>query len=159
MHVTGRSLPQLLTEARRWFEEALLASLEEAEVAPVSPTQVQLFAVLDLEGTTVSELARRTGVTRQTAHQAVHGLVAAGLLEQTPDPASGRQRLIRRTPQGERAHRQAGVVLERLEDELAERIGRPAVDALRTALEMPWGAPPVLPSPPSEGLPPTRTPG
>ncbi|MCT9092552.1 MarR family winged helix-turn-helix transcriptional regulator [Streptomyces sp. ASQP_92] len=159
MHVTGRSLPQLLTEARRWFEDALLASLEEAEVAPVSPTQIQLFSVLDTEGTTVSELARRTGVTRQTAHQAVHGLVAAGLLEQTPDPSSGRQRLIRRTALGERAHRQAGVVLERLEDELAERIGRAAVEALRSALETPWGAPPVLPPSPGEGRPGARTSG
>lgn len=75
------------------------------------------------------------GVTRQTAHQAVHGLVAAGLLGQAPDPASARQRLIRRTGEGERAHQQVGVILERLEEQLAERIGREAVDALRAALE------------------------
>ncbi|MGG2459316.1 MarR family winged helix-turn-helix transcriptional regulator [Streptomyces sp. RGM 3693] len=144
MHVTGRSLPQLLTEARRWFEDALLATLKETGATPISPTQVQLFAVLDEQGTTVSELARRMGVARQTAHQAVHGLVAAGLLEQVPDPTSGRQRLIRRTAQGERTHHQASALLERLEEELAGRIGQQAVDALRAALETSWGAPPVL---------------
>ncbi|MEV7198196.1 MarR family winged helix-turn-helix transcriptional regulator [Streptomyces sp. NPDC093510] len=136
-----RNLPQLLGEARRWFEEGLLAAMEAAGAAPVSPTQVQLFAVLDDEGTTVSELARRMGVTRQTAHQAVHGLVGAGLLQQVPDPASARQRLIRRTPEGEHAHREAGAVLERLEALLAERIGTAATDALRAALEAPWGPP------------------
>ncbi|WP_227024956.1 MarR family winged helix-turn-helix transcriptional regulator [Streptomyces tsukubensis] len=124
----------MLTEARRWFEEALLASLEESGVAPVSPTQVHLFAVLDERGTTVSELARRMGVTRQTAHQAVHGLVAAGLLSRVPDPASGRPRLIRRTAEGARTHQEAGDILERVENELA----------LRAALETPWGPPPVL---------------
>ncbi|WP_328540169.1 MarR family winged helix-turn-helix transcriptional regulator [Streptomyces sp. NBC_00344] len=144
MHATGRTLPQLLTEARRWFEEALLASMESAGATPVSAAQIQLFAVLDEHGTTVSELARRTGVTRQSAHQAVHGLVAAGLLEQAPDPASGRQRLIRRTPEGERTHHQAELVLERVEAELAARIGHRAVDALRAALETPWGSPPAL---------------
>jgi DNA-binding MarR family transcriptional regulator len=72
----------------------------------------------------------------------VHGLVAAGLLEQVPDPASARQRLIRRTREGERAHRQAGIILERLEEQLAERIGRETVDALRTTLEASWGRPP-----------------
>ncbi|GGR33258.1 MarR family winged helix-turn-helix transcriptional regulator [Streptomyces netropsis] len=142
MQSTRRNLPQLFTDARRWFEEGLLASLEAAGATPVSPTQAQLFAVLDDHGTTVSELARRMGVTRQTAHQAVHGLVAAGFLEQVPDPASARQRLIRRTVEGERAHRQAGAILERLEDQLAERISREAVDALRAALETPWGQPP-----------------
>ncbi|WP_328374827.1 MarR family winged helix-turn-helix transcriptional regulator [Streptomyces sp. NBC_01020] len=144
MHAAGRTLPQLLTEARRWFEEALLATMEEAGEVPVSPAQVHLFAVLGEQGTTVSGLARRMGVTRQTAHQAVHGLVAAGLLEQVPDPSSGRQRLIRRTAQGERAHRRAGLILQQVEDELATRIGHRAVDALRAALETPWGPPPVL---------------
>ncbi|MEU4212374.1 MarR family winged helix-turn-helix transcriptional regulator [Streptomyces sp. NPDC026206] len=146
MQPIRRNLPQLLGDARRWFEEGLLAALEAAGATPVSPTQAQLFAVLDDQGTTVSELARRMAVTRQTAHQAVHGLVAAGLLEQIPDPASARQRLIRRTRDGERAHRQAGLILERLEEQLAQRISRETVDALRTALEAPWGRPPS-PSP------------
>ncbi|MEW2578565.1 MarR family winged helix-turn-helix transcriptional regulator [Streptomyces syringium] len=142
MPSTRRNLPQLFSDARRWFEDGLLAALEAAGATPVSPTQVQLFAVLDDHGTTVSELARRMGVTRQTAHQAVHGLVAVGLLEQIPDPASARQRLIRRTEEGERAHHQAGAILGRLEEQLAERISRQAVDALRAALETPWGPPP-----------------
>jgi DNA-binding MarR family transcriptional regulator len=143
MQPTRRHFPQLLGDARRWFEDGLLAALEEAGLAPVSPTQVQLFAALDESGTTVSELARRMGVTRQTAHQAVHGLVGAGLLEQTPDPASGRRRLIRRTPDGAHAHHRAGLILDRLEEQLAERIGAEAVTALRTALEAPWGPPPA----------------
>ncbi|MEU4794478.1 MarR family winged helix-turn-helix transcriptional regulator [Streptomyces sp. NPDC023327] len=138
-----RDLPQLLGEARRWFEEGLSAAMAAAGAAPVSPTQVQLCSVLDDEGTTVSELARRMGVTRQTAHQAVHGLVAAGVLEQIPDPASARQRLIRRTPAGARAHLQAKAALARLEEHLAERIGEDLAGALRTALEAPWGPPPA----------------
>ncbi|MFC5148839.1 MarR family winged helix-turn-helix transcriptional regulator [Streptomyces aureoversilis] len=142
MQSTRRTLPQLFSDARRWFEEGLLSAMEAAGATPVSPTQVQLFAVLDEDGTTASELARRMGVTRQTAHQAVQGLIAAGLLVQVPDPASARQRLIRRTEEGERAHRQAGVILERLEEELAERIGRESFDALRAALEAPWGRAP-----------------
>lgn len=74
MQSTRRNLPQLLGDARRWFEEGLLAALEAAGATPVSPTQAQLFAVLDDQGATVSELARRMGAKRQTVHQAVHGL-------------------------------------------------------------------------------------
>ncbi|MBQ0862684.1 MULTISPECIES: MarR family winged helix-turn-helix transcriptional regulator [Streptomyces] len=142
MHDSRRQLPQLLTEARRWFEDGLLAALEAAGAAPVSPTQAQLFSVLDEAGTTVSELARRMGVTRQTAHQAVHSLVAAGLLEQVPDPASARRRLIRRTQEGARVHARAERVLAALEGRLAERIGAEQVAALRAALEAAWGPPP-----------------
>ncbi|EMF00885.1 winged helix-turn-helix transcriptional regulator [Streptomyces mobaraensis NBRC 13819 = DSM 40847] len=137
-----RSLSQLLGEGRRWFDDGLSAAMEAAGATPVSPAQLQLFSVLDPEGTTVSELARRMGVTRQTAHQAAHGLIAAGLLEQVPDPGSARRRLVRRTAEGERAHRLAASVLTRLEDRLAERIGGEAVAALRGALEAGWGEPP-----------------
>jgi DNA-binding MarR family transcriptional regulator len=143
MHPADRNLPQLLGDARRWFDEALLAALDEAGASQVSPTQLGLFSVLDEDGTTVSELARRMGVTRQTAHQAVHGLVHLGLLEQAPDPGSARRRLIRRTPEGQRAHERADLVLRRLEETLAERIGRDTVAALRAALEAPWGPAPT----------------
>ncbi|MFC7307889.1 MarR family winged helix-turn-helix transcriptional regulator [Streptomyces monticola] len=142
MSTTGRPLPQLLGDARRWFEEALLATLAEAGAAPVSPTQTAVFAALDEEGTTVSELARRMGVTRQTAHQAVHGLIGIGLLEQAPDPASARRRLIRRTPEGLRTHHLAERILADLEQTLARRLGPETVTALRAALEAPWGEPP-----------------
>lgn len=144
MPSADRNLPQLLGDARRWFDEALLATLDEAGALHVSPTQVGLFSVLDEDGTTVSELARRMGVTRQTAHQAAHGLMNLGLLEQTPDPASARRRLIRRTSEGQRAHQRADLILERLEETLAERIGQGAVAALRAALEAPWGPAPTL---------------
>lgn len=143
MHDSRRNLPQLLVEARRWFEEGLLAAMAAAGAAPVSPTQAQLFAVLDEQGTTIAELARRMGVTRQTAHQAVHGLMDAGLLEQAPHPGSARQRLIRRTTEGTRVHGQAERILAELEARLAERIGTTAVAGLRTALEAPWGPPPA----------------
>ncbi|MEV1026388.1 MarR family transcriptional regulator [Streptomyces sp. NPDC050264] len=140
---TRRDLPQLLGEARRWFEEGMLAALEGEGVPAVTPPQVQLFAALDEDGTTVAELARRMGVTRQTVHQAVHSLVAGGLLEQVPDPSSARQRLIRRTAEGLHAHEQARRALDRLEERLADRIGAAAVAALRSALEEPWGEPPA----------------
>ncbi|MDQ1041076.1 DNA-binding MarR family transcriptional regulator [Streptomyces sp. V3I8] len=151
MNAAGTPLPQLLLDARRWFEEALVATLVRAGMAPISPTQAQLFAALDAAGTTVSELARRMGVTRQTAHQAVHSLIGMGLLEQGPDPSSARRRLIRRTAEGAAAHLEVVSVLAALEEELARRIGRRATDSLRAALEAPRGEPPVLTLTPADG--------
>ncbi|MFD0690649.1 MarR family winged helix-turn-helix transcriptional regulator [Actinomadura fibrosa] len=136
------NLPQLLGEARRWFDDALLAGMRAAGERPVTVAQASVFATLDAGGTTVSELARRIGVTRQTAHQAVHGLIGMGLLEQVPDPASGRTRLIRTTAEGDRVHRRAQAALAVIEDVLAERIGAAGTRELRRLLTLPWGEPP-----------------
>nr|CAQ52631.1 transcriptional regulator [Streptomyces violaceoruber] len=142
-----QNMPLLLTGARRWFEDALEASMRAAGEQPVSSAQAQVFACLDTDGTTVSELARRIGITRQSAHQAVHSLVAMGLLEQIPDPSSGRSRLIRMTEEGTRVHHRAQATLTVIEGVLAERIGRPSVTALRAALTLPRGEPPVVRAP------------
>ncbi|MEW2258416.1 MarR family transcriptional regulator [Streptomyces sp. NPDC047869] len=141
------NLPQLLSEARRWLEDALFAGMEAAGEQPVTTAQASVFAMLDADGTTVSELARRTGVTRQTAHQAVHGLIGMGLLEQTPDPASARRRLIRLTAEGQRVHERAQATIEVIETLLVDRIGPSQVRALREALTADWGEPPLVTAP------------
>ncbi|MBE1536098.1 MarR family winged helix-turn-helix transcriptional regulator [Actinomadura algeriensis] len=143
----ARTLPRLFAERGRWFEEALFASMERAGERPVTAAQAAVFANLDDGGTSISELARRIGVARQTAHQAVHGLIGMGLLEQAPDPASARSSLIRMTPDGDRVHRRALATLGVIEDVLVERLGADAVAALREALAGPWGAPPVVAAP------------
>ncbi|MET7272006.1 MarR family transcriptional regulator [Streptomyces flaveolus] len=143
----AQNMPLLLAGAKRWFDDALMASMRAAGEQPLSSAQGQVFALLDPDGTTVAELARRLGVTRQTAHQAVHGLLALGLLEQVPDPSSARNRLIRITAEGVRVHRRAQATLAVIEDALAERIGAEAATALRTALTLPRGEPPVVGAP------------
>ncbi|WP_043635269.1 MarR family winged helix-turn-helix transcriptional regulator [Nonomuraea candida] len=148
MTPTTRNLPQRLAEAKRWFDEGLLASMEAAGERPLTIAQAWVFATLDDTGTTVSELARRMGVTRQSAHQAVHGLIDAGLMEQAPDPSSARARLIRPTAEGWRAHELAQRCIAVMEETLARRLGEPAATALRAALETPWGDPPVVAPPP-----------
>ncbi|OKI85385.1 MarR family winged helix-turn-helix transcriptional regulator [Streptomyces sp. CB02414] len=141
------NMPLRLAAAKRWFDDALTASMRAAGEQPLSPAQGQVFAFLDAEGTTVAELARRLGVTRQTAHQAVHGLLTLGLLEQVPDPASARSRLIRITAEGARVHRRAQETLAVIEGVLADRIGAAQATALRTALTLPRGEPPVVRAP------------
>ncbi|WP_435642293.1 helix-turn-helix domain-containing protein [Streptomyces sp. H49] len=63
--------------------------------------QASVVALFDEEGTTVSELARRMGVTRRTVHQAVRELAEMGRLDQLSDPASARRRPIRGTGEGQ----------------------------------------------------------
>ncbi|SMF36224.1 MarR family winged helix-turn-helix transcriptional regulator [Streptomyces sp. Amel2xC10] len=147
MTIPAQNLPRLLAEAKRWFDEALLASMQAAGEQPLTVGQAAVFAALDEEGTTISGLARRMGVTRQTAHQAVHALIGMGLLEQVPDPASARSRLIRPTAEGARVHRRAQHTLAVIEDVLAERIGAGVVSTLREALAVPMGEPPLVEAP------------
>ena len=129
------SMPQLLSEAKRWFDDALLSGMTAAGEQPVTAAQAAVFATLDPDGTSISELARRMGVTRfQTTHQAVHSLIGLGLLEQTPDPSSARSRIVRTTPAGALAHERAQIMLS---PTVRSRSGRAHRSAGRAAARHP----------------------
>ena len=140
-------LGQLLRRGFRWFDDSLRLSLEAAGWPPISSVQSLVFAHIDEDGTTTTELARRIGVTRQAVQQVVAGLVDADLLELVPDPDDRRARLVRLTEAGRRNVDAALRVFTLLEDELSRRIGSKAVADLRSALSAVWGDPLVAPPP------------
>ena len=128
----------LLREALRWFGDAVAAGFAAHDVAPLSLTQIDIFAQLDLDGTTIAELARRCGIARQSAHQAVGELVKAGLLRVDPDPSSARNKLVRPTTEGLRRLRLARAAMTEVEAELVARIGADNVERLRAVLDLDW---------------------
>jgi len=137
------SLPliDLLLRGYRWFEDGLLSRLEAAGWPELTRAHSLVFAHLDLEGTRVSELARRIGISRQAVHQTVGELAELGLVEVVPDPLSRRAKRVVLTPLGRETVQSAHAIIQELEAALADRIGRTRVAELRRALEADWGPP------------------
>ena len=131
-------LARLLWRAHHWFRLAVTARLE-GSAAEVSPASATLISQIDPDGIPMADLARLMGVSTPAIHQMVHRLVDLGLLEVAPNPRSGRSKLVLLTPEGLTRRHQALELLADLEAELAQRIGRRRVAALRDALEQDWG--------------------
>ena len=93
-----------------------------------------LFPHIDFEGTRLTELARRLGISKQAVGQLVGELEAMGTLERVPDPSDGRAKLIRFSAQGRRGMLQGLGVLKELEVDYARDIGVERMEALRDAL-------------------------
>jgi DNA-binding MarR family transcriptional regulator len=135
-------LARLLWRAHGWFRSALAAALEaQDDPIAITPAHATLLSQLPVEGTSIAELARRLGVSPPTAHQWVHELAAMDIVTVESRASSARTKVVRLTEAGYRRRVQAMQVLAGLEAALADRIGAPAVAALRGALEAPWGLP------------------
>ncbi|TQJ92165.1 winged helix DNA-binding protein [Streptomyces sp. SLBN-31] len=145
--VTAPHGDELRAESRRWFEDALFAGMEAAGEQPVTSHPGVGVRAARRRGTTLSELACRIGVARQTAHQVVHALIGMHLLEQVPDPGTARRILIRTTAEGRRVHEGAQATIAVMESVLADRIGATAVDALRQTPAADWGEPRLIAAP------------
>ena len=88
----------------------------------------------------LSELARALAVSRQAVHQLANEAAAMGLVEFVPSETDGRVRLLRFTQKGWAMSERAMRELERIEAEVAARIGERDLRELKRILGRAWTA-------------------
>ncbi len=140
LHGAG-NLGALLVRSFRWFEEGLAGDPDTAHLPRLSGTQFMTLASLDDGGTSIAELARRVGVTRQAMHQQVGEMEKAALVELVDSPTDRRVKLVKLSLLGRTLDRKAAQAIDALERDLAMRIGTDAMAGLRATLSADWGTP------------------
>ena len=100
----------------------------------VTVAQSRLAQRIAEDGTRLTELADRAGVTKQTASLLVAALEREGLVERVPDPEDGRARLIRLSTRGREAAQRAMEVVIGVEGEWTAHLGPELTERLREAL-------------------------
>ena len=128
------SFSQLLFKSARLLNERAIARLRETTGQPVRAAHTALLPHIDLEGTRLTELARRLGTTKQAAAELVSELTDMGLLERVADPVDGRAKLIRFSKKGRAGLLQGLALLGQLEAEISHAIGERRAKALHEAL-------------------------
>lgn len=127
---------QLLLKAARLLDERALERLAQVPGAPpVRPAHTRLFPHLDFSGVRVTELAARLGISKQAVSALVGDLLAWDIVEQVPDPADGRARLVRFTPRGLEGLGVGLAVLGSFEREIEAEIGPEAMAGFRVGLQ------------------------
>ncbi|HBC09003.1 MAG TPA: hypothetical protein DC046_15695, partial [Rhodospirillaceae bacterium] len=94
LHGVG-NLGALLVRAFRWFEEGLASDPDTSHLPRLSGTQFMTLASLDDDGTSIAELARRVGVTRQAMHQQIGEMEKAALVELVDSATDRRVKLVK----------------------------------------------------------------
>lgn len=126
---------QLLFRAARLLDEEALRRVAAKPGRPrLRRAHTSLFPHIDLEGTRITDLADRLGVTKQAVSQLVADLEELGVLERASDPNDARARLVRFTPRGRAGLLEGLAVLRELEEDCAKAIGPKRMEELRKAL-------------------------
>lgn len=100
---------------------------------------VSLTRNLDVEGTGLTELARRASMSKQAMGELVDQCAALGLVDRVADPDDGRARIVMFTPAGLKwldAFRDAVDVAEK---EMRVELGKATMDAILKGLAV-YGA-------------------
>ena len=119
----GESTIQLLFKAARLLNERAIELVRKTTNKPVRVAHTTLMPHIDLEGTRLTDLAAKLGVTKQAAGQLVDELVDMGMLERVPDPEDARAKLVRFSKRGRASLLEGLGVLREMESEIRELVG------------------------------------
>ena len=119
--------------------EALVGRLHEelasAGFPDIRPAHGCVFQYADPEGSRLTDLARRAGLTKPTVVAAVDDLERLGYVERLPDHSDGRAKVVRLTARGAAAAAAGARIIGEIEKQWASQLGEQQARQLRRALE------------------------
>jgi len=125
---------RLMNSAIRRFEARVLELMKDAGYGDTRISHVNLTRNLDRPGTRVTELAKRSAMTKQAMGELVDQCVLLGLVERVPDPADGRARTVRFTKDGLVWLDEFSKAVDRAEAEMSGEIGQAKLESIRAGL-------------------------
>lgn len=128
------SLYRLVFRASRAERMTTLERLHALGWSDVSLADTGLLANLDTAGSTITALARRSGITRQAASQQIATLERQGLVQRMDSPADARAAIVIQTERGRQLLADAIRVVGELEEEYTALIGATTMAAVTKGL-------------------------
>jgi DNA-binding MarR family transcriptional regulator len=126
---------RLLDIAFDEFSEELTRRIYAAGYTDVRPGHGCVFGTIDANGSRLTDLAERAGMTKQTVGEVASDLERLGYVERVPDPSDGRAKIIRLTARGQEAQSIGRGLIDDIERDWGERYGAERVAVLRELLE------------------------
>ncbi|GGL12305.1 MarR family winged helix-turn-helix transcriptional regulator [Planomonospora parontospora] len=134
-HEPKLPLPTLLTQVRDIALEGLHRQLADEGFEGIRYVHGSVFRYIDAEGSRLTTLAERSGLTKQAISELVSELEDHGYLERVADEVDRRAKIIRLTGRGRTAQAAAARILADVEQRWSRLLGRDRVTILRRALE------------------------
>lgn len=127
---------RLLLDAHRSFSGRAVEKLRARGHAELGLAHMALLPHLDLDGTRVTTLAVRAGMTKQGMGHLVLDLARLGYVAREPDPADRRATLVTFTEAGWEFLRDAHEIKREMEAEYAAVLGEEGLETLRATLAL-----------------------
>jgi DNA-binding MarR family transcriptional regulator len=128
-------LPPLLGQAKEMAMGELHRRLAKEGFDQIRPMHGCVFRFVADEGSRLTELAERAGLTKQAVGEVVDDMQALGYVERAADPLDGRAKIIQLTDRGERARAAAMRIFAEIEGEWVRRFGKERIATVRDVLE------------------------
>lgn len=136
--LTQPNLSQLLLARSDWLSEALQQAVRASPYTFITPAQTRLLAIMAGKPMSMSEIARRLGVSRQAAHKAVNELERKGVLRVEDDIQRRNAKVVSYTELGQNLNRYGAGLIDSIESRITKKMGKDGLQQLKQLLSQPW---------------------
>jgi DNA-binding MarR family transcriptional regulator len=131
-----RPLPALLLQVKEAAIHKMRDRLAAEGYGDIREGYGCVFGFIDIdEGSRLTDLAERSGLTKQAVGEVIPELEQLGYVTREPDPRDRRAKIIKLTPKGRDACLTGRRLFAEIEAEWAEQFGDELLAALREAAE------------------------
>lgn len=127
------SVGQALVRAARMLDDLAVSRLKKKS-PEARASHTRMLPYVDSDGTRLTTLAARMGVTKQAIGQLVEELAGQGLLTREADPDDGRAKRVKLTPRGKKSVQDGLEKLAAIEEGLASHLGEKRLADLGSTL-------------------------
>ena len=134
VHLSERPLPALLDHVKELAVAELHDRLADEGFAEIRPGHGCVFRFIEPDGSRLTDLADRAGLTKQAVGEVVSDLERLGHVERRSCPGDGRAKIIHLTDSGRDAVAAAERIFADIERRWAEDVGERRMQTLRSTL-------------------------
>ena len=128
------NLGQILLRTARYYNEICISRFQEFEPR-FTLAHTRFIPYIDIEGgTRPSELAKRSGMSKQAMNQLLNELEDMGMIRREPCPDDGRAKLVFVTEEGHQSMLKGLGVFKELEAELGEVVAEEDIESTKQTL-------------------------
>lgn len=126
---------RLLLNAYSYFEQGLMVRFHAMGYDEIRPVHLAVMRNMDIDGTRITVIADRAGVTKQAMSHFVQECEELGFVERTTDPDDGRAKIVVFTAKGRKFMKATKAVIEAIEKEIIASLGVSKSEVLRASLK------------------------
>jgi DNA-binding MarR family transcriptional regulator len=121
------------------FERLLLKKIKQTEYDFLTIPQLRIFGLMRGNVITISRLAKWLDISRQAVQKTVSSLVAHGMLSLVESSRNRSAKEIEMTGKGRALWEEIKDIRQKMENDLAEKIGADRLKVLKEILRQNWG--------------------
>ncbi|WP_298193245.1 MarR family transcriptional regulator [Novosphingobium sp.] len=129
-HLREHSFGRLLLRASRQYNEAAIDKVRASGHPQLTLAHAAILPHIDIAGTRLTEVARRAGLTKQSASELIINLQQLGYVSREADPDDRRSQRVVFTASGRAFLQAAYLAKTELELDLTARLGRANAEQL-----------------------------